>query len=321
MTDPPQSQTPAPVSDRPRRVRGGVRLSAKELPLRLGWAAQAWLDAVHRCADPAAIEAGFQYARAGQTRTLEIHPGRIVGSVQGRAQRAYRVVISVRVFSEQQWRAAVTTMGDNALYGAKMLAGEMPYELVDLFAAQGLSLAPAGPDDLSPVCSAGDEPWCKHACCLALLVAEAIDRKPWLMLDLRGMPAETLLDRLRDQREAATASSGVPGVLHAGDFAPPELPVSPPLEACLDRFWHAGPELDRIETAVRRPEVSHALLRRLGPSPFAEGRFPLVGLLATCYDTISRSALESINPPPASIAPAGGDTIQGSTVAFPPDEG
>jgi hypothetical protein len=35
--------------------------------------------------------------------------------------------------------------------------------------------------------------------------------------------------------------------------------------------------------------VPHALLRRLGPSPM-NGRFPLVGLLASVYDTVAAAA-------------------------------
>jgi hypothetical protein len=34
----------------------------------------------------------------------------------------------------------------------------------------------------------------------------------------------------------------------------------------------------------------HALLRRLGPSPLP-GRFPLVGLLASVYDTVAEEAI------------------------------
>jgi len=33
------------------------------------------------------------------------------------------------------------------------------------------------------------------------------------------------------------------------------------------------------------------LLRRLGPSPFPEGRFPLIGLMATCYQLIGEAAI------------------------------
>jgi hypothetical protein len=60
----------------------------------------------------------------------------------------------------------------------------------------------------------------------------------------------------------------------------------------VDRFWEAGPELEQVDLPVEVPQVSHALLRRLGPSPFPESRFPLVGLLATCYDVVSKRAAE-----------------------------
>jgi hypothetical protein len=63
-----------------------------------------------------------------------------------------------------------------------------------------------------------------------------------------------------------------------------------PLGADLERFWEAGPELAQIDTPMGEPEVSHVLLRRLGPSPFTESRFPLVGLLATCYEVVSEHA-------------------------------
>src|SRR5207253_2574024 len=65
----------------------------------------------------------------------------------------------------------------------------------------------------------------------------------------------------------------------------------PPLEQTLETFWDSGSGLDRLDLPIEPPPVSHPLLRRLGPSPFAAGGFPLVGLLATCYEQISESVL------------------------------
>jgi hypothetical protein len=39
---------------------------------------------------------------------------------------------------------------------------------------------------------------------------------------------------------------------------------------------------------ISTPDVSHPLLRRMGASPFQGAKFPMVGLLATCYDVISQ---------------------------------
>lgn len=82
---------------------------------------------------------------------------------------------------------------------------------------------------------------------------------------------------------------------------------SEPLDSCLDRFWEAGDELDEVDAPLVPPEVTHPLLRRLGPSPFAKSRFPFVGLLATCYDVISRAALmndDEADEVPAAPEPA-----------------
>lgn len=183
--------------------------------------------------------------------------------------------------------------------------------------------------------------WCKHACCLGLLVAEMFDRRPFEVFTLRGMAPGELMERLREKRSGSAGLGsgamggggfgGIEAIVPAGREQGADLgngggrdsealpgnggggisETSKPLEACIEEFWEiqgGDAALEAIETPLRKPEVHHALLRRLGPSPFAEGRFPLVGLLATCYDTISRSALE--NPeeapeirPPAPVPP------------------
>ena len=70
--------------------------------------------------------------------------------------------------------------------------------------------------------------------------------------------------------------------------------VPPPLEACIDDFWRSGPRLAELKRTPPAAHASHALLRRLGPSPLG-GKFPLVGLLASIYDAVAKSALRMRN--------------------------
>jgi hypothetical protein len=39
----------------------------------------------------------------------------------------------------------------------------------------------------------------------------------------------------------------------------------------VEHFWELGPQFEHVDMPVARPEVSHPLLRRLGPSPFGAG--------------------------------------------------
>lgn len=281
------------VSDGPRRVQGGAKLIGKQSAQISTWAGRRWMRCVEEGARGDALTEGLEFARLGQTRELKLEPGAFVALVQDRNPRAQRVRIAARPFTPEQWESVFAVMSDQAIYAAKLLAGEMPVNIEDLFAPLGLRLFPSEPGDLAPTCdcdAARDEPgvWCRHACCAGILAAERVDLDPFLVIALRGLPAGELASRLNRRRGIVVGEAAIPA--YQPRPAPGAETVAPGLETLLDEFWSIGPELDEIETAARKPEVNHALLRRLGPSPL-EGRFPLAGLLATCYDAIGQAAL------------------------------
>lgn len=369
---PNPSFQPKPV--KPRKVRGGIKLASETGAYPESWAAQRWLRLVEQAAPGAAMVAGLEYAKLGQTRTMALEPGWIRGSVQGTVISAYRTSIALPTLAHDQSERVVAAMVDQAVYAAKLLAGELPANIEDVFAPLGLRLFPTDPAELVTKCNCRDvappptpggmmgmrrdmsgmrpgqfslnrgqsagqsQPaiptagagtatppaaspspgpaaagapggaatpvapvvaparggWCKHACCLAYLVAEKLTTDPFLIFTLRGLPREELLEGLRQRRAVAGAGQGP--VLVYSPLVPGVSDVEPaPLEECVGHFWEAGPELDALDLPLGRPEVSHPLLRRLGPSPFGAGggKFPLVGLLATCYEVISEAAVKA----------------------------
>ena len=316
---------------RPRRVAAGVKLRSREGPDMSSWAAQRWMRLAENCAPGDQLAEGIQYAKLGQTRTLDVQPGVVTARVQGRMPEAYATTIRLPKFQPEHWEQVLAAMTTQARYAATLLAGDLPANIEDVFVPLGLKLFPSEPSEVAVSCNcrqvaraaaaatpaspggegeagaaAGGAPpadvgggggWCKHVCCVMTLLADRFSADPFLIFTLRGMPGAELLERLSQRRAVAGAvgaSSGaspiyLPHLPGISDMAPEAL------ESALDRFWTVGPTLDLVDLPIEAPEVPHPLLRRLGPSPFdaATGaKFPLVGLMATCYDVISAAAIE-----------------------------
>ncbi len=270
----------------PRKVRGGVRLSDREGKLPGHWATQRWLRLLEAAAPSGNLSEAMEYAKAGQIRRLGLDPGLVAGSVQGRLRAAYAVRIEIGKIDESAWGRVVNSMSEQALYAAKLLSGELPPTIEDAFAPFGLHLFPTGAE-MRPTCTCvrgkrDPGAWCKHALCAALLVADRLATDPFLIFGLRGLASEELIERMRQRRQLSAGG---------GEATPVYAPSLSAEGAAEDprRFWQAGDELASLELPLTRPEASHVLLRRLGPSPFQRG-FPMVGLLATCYEVISGAA-------------------------------
>lgn len=290
------------ISAAPRRVRGGVRLRAQDTQRATQWVFDRLFRVIERAAAGPALAEGLEYARLGQTKRLSIEHGRVIASVQGRISRAYATELKLAHFNPQQRDDLVRAMAEQALYSAKLLAGEVPASIEDVFGPLGLKLFPSDPEDIETRCNCREpKPWCKHAICAAILLADRLCAEPLQIFELRGIPHDSFAAMLRDRR-ALTSQGPGPAIVYQ-----PQIPgvsdlALPPVEEQLDRFWEAGPELDEIDAPLRPPEVSHVLLRRLGPSPFTGPRFPLLGLLATCYELISEQAQGQTEPEEAADA-------------------
>ncbi|MBX3404767.1 MAG: hypothetical protein KF699_15260 [Phycisphaeraceae bacterium] len=278
-----------------------------------GWASSRWMRPAENTAPGEQLAEGLEYARLGQTRSLDVRAGVIAARVQGRMPGAYKVEIRLPVFTAEQWERVLGSMAEQPRYGAPLASGELPSNIEDLFAPIGLRLFPVEAPDLATSCTCevfrgttgrgGATPWCKHVCCAMFIIAERLGREPLLVFALRGLPEQELLERLRQQRAlvGAARTGGAPVPVHAQHVpgvADPQSPWNRPLEETIDEFWGTGERgrlaMESLEVPLEPPAVTHPLLRRLGQSPWAGqagAKFPLVGLLATCYDVVSGSVL------------------------------
>jgi uncharacterized Zn finger protein len=300
----PQRRMPDRKPEGPRRVRHGIKLrnvydfglsapantsapsiepAAPTHPI-----ADQWFSLISQRIERPTLLAGYEYAKAGQIVRIEWQTGLIEATVQGTAPRPYGTRIGFPHFSELQWKRVVESMSGEAVYLAKFLSNELPAALNELLASHGLTLLPVDPMALDIECTCTDPKPCKHAAAVAMLATEKLADEPLQILSWLGMGVDQLIEHLRRVRAIHARGSAS---AH-GDPLIPESQIEPsPLEACIDDFWHAGRDVEELAHWPSSHHANHALLRRLGPSPISS-RFPIVGLLASVYDTVSAAARE-----------------------------
>ena len=183
---------------RPRRVSGGVRARSTRGAIGKSWWSRRFLDVLESFALGTRLTRGRSYARAGQVLAIDVAPGVVTADVQGSRPKPYRVTIGLRPFTEAVWQRIETLLAAQALYSARLLAGDLPPDLEQVFSEAGAPLFPAGVNDLNLRCNCPDFAVpCKHLAATFYLLAEAFDADPFQILHWRGRDRDALLARLR----------------------------------------------------------------------------------------------------------------------------
>ena len=251
---------------KPRAVERGLKARTTRGQIGASWWSRRFIDVLESFAMGNRLARGRTYARKGQVISLEVLPGEVHAQVQGSRSRPYRVTIGLPVFPELVWAKAEIALSEQALPSAKLLAGEVPPELEEVFGAAGAPLFPQTARELRQHCSCPDwEVPCKHLAATFYLLAEAFDADPFLILRWRGRDREALLARLRELRAveapdqaAAPAPAAAGTALALSDLSLPE--VTP------DRFWQPPPPLPGRPAVL---EVEPDLIVRQLPVPDA----------------------------------------------------
>jgi uncharacterized Zn finger protein len=221
---------------------------------------------------------------------FELSQGKVTARVQGSRVRPYQVRIGVLPLTTAQWRRVQDRLAGQALFRAKLLAGEMPREIEEVFAECGTPLFPRSPADLDMHCSCPDwEVPCKHLAAVCYVLAEDFDRDPFGMLAWRGKARDELLAALRRIKAGSGQVSPGQGAAAAG-AARSGLDVSaPPLEECLDGFWSPGLSPARLRALATAPDAAapHLLLRMFPPPPVTVRGQDLADVLAPAYQRLT----------------------------------
>ncbi|MCK4660452.1 MAG: SWIM zinc finger family protein [Phycisphaerae bacterium] len=259
----------------PRQAKGGIKAQSKRGAFGQSWWAKRWIAVLESFHIGARLGRGRSYARRGQVLSIDVSEGCVTAEVQGSRSQPYRVAIKVKPLSAAQWKKLAKALSGQALFVAKLLAGEMPQDIEEAFTDAGLSLFPEKLKDLKTDCSCPD--WsnpCKHIAAVYYLLGEEFDRDPFLLFKLRGMSREELVGLL-DTAGGEAGKQGFPtkAAAYEAELQAPE--PSEPLPCDVDAYWNRIRLPDDLFGEVRVPTLPAALPKRLGSFPFwrAEERF------------------------------------------------
>ena len=300
--DRPESSSPLPADGIKARTRAGQAFGQT-------WWGGKWIAALERLVNPGRLQRGRSYARKGQVLNIDFAGNRVESMVQGSRKDPYKVTIEIRLIENKDWQSVVNVMSSQAMFAAKLLAGEMPQDIEEAFNSARVALFPARTADLRTECSCPDyaNP-CKHISAVYYLLGEQFDADPFLLFQLRGRSKDQIIAELRERRRSTSPAAEAPvdraaeGVgLDAAESRVHEEGIvasiheeGPPFEELIGQFWNGDPEIETMEFAISRPEVDAAAIKRLGQPAFWTGKGDFLAEMEAVYRAISESAIKTV---------------------------
>ncbi len=272
----------------PREAKGGIKAQTQRGGFGRSWWAKRWIGIIESFNIGARLNRGRTYARKGQVISIEIGKGTVSAQVQGSRARPYKVAMRVKTLTDAQWTLVAQKLSETAVFAARLLAGEMPESIEEVFGRARVPLFPTKSADIATECSCPD--WsnpCKHIAAVHYLLGEEFDRDPFLIFKLRGLEREELIHLLGQylkQKPKVKDEETCPETEEECGDAPEPLPSDP------IRFWGVGPESgDPVDfrDEAEAPAASAPLIRRLGAFPFWRGEEPFIEALESLLKAAS----------------------------------
>lgn len=282
----------------PLPVQDGLAISSQRGAMAEEWWSKRFVDVLASYGLGTRMQRGRRYARSGQVVTLEVRPGQLLSQVQGSRRTPYVVTVEPRPLSEQQWKTVDDELASRVVFAARLLAGEVPPELEEVFAKVGVALLPRAWSDVDARCSCPDyENPCKHIAAVLYVFADQLDTDPWLLLTWRGREREQVLAPLAEagREPGSWEDSASHAVAGEGPSVAPWWPLVPGAVGGADAGSAGGPSGDVPDPlsllGSERPLQPAAVLDRLDDLDVSVGDKPVAELLAAAYRAVVDNAL------------------------------
>lgn len=225
------------------------------------------------------FNAGCAEARAGSIHEPRVEGSCIRGYFHGEeAFHGYNPWLEVVPFPDKVWAQVFPALAARSQILAELLTGYLPVDIRDLFRDARVDLFPRSDIELLGGCNCDVPAPCVHLCALHYIAADALERDPFLLFELRGRPRARFLDELHQARRAISSytTGGARGVSLAG--------------ITTDAYDALPARLPDILDPPPLPEDASAALRLMkSPADWSEKETPAT-LLAPLLDAASQQA-------------------------------
>jgi uncharacterized Zn finger protein len=272
----------------PIKVEGGIKAKSRRGDIGDTWWSKRWVKVLESFGWSNRLQRGRRYARSGQVLDFKLSPGKVNAKVQGSVSKPYSVNIEIKPFKMEEWDKITDAMAQKAVFAAKLLANEMPQNIEEAFNVAGVSLFPKSSKDIKTKCSCPDiaNP-CKHIASVYYILAEEFDRDPFMLLKLRGRTKEEIIKILRNKRTINTEIQSNKNSISESEI----IEQKDESIFSINDFW-IGKEPNSFTVNISPPEISAAIIKRLGTPQFWDIKEDFIKIMSEYYDKISRCAIK-----------------------------
>ena len=207
-------------ASKPLPAKDGIATSKQRGAMAETWWSKRFVEVLDDYGLGTRMQRGRRYARTGQLLSFDVQPGQVLAQVQGSRATPYLVTVDAPATSDTQWAKVDSSLASRVKFAARLLAGDVPPELEDVFADAGVALLPARWSDIGARCTCPDtaNP-CKHIAAVLYVFADRLDDDPWLLLEWRGRTRDQILEPLVSRTTVAHTTESAGSGEH-GDHVP-----------------------------------------------------------------------------------------------------
>lgn len=219
---------------------------------------------------------GRSYARNDRVSGMVIGNRGVSAKVRGRRRQPYRVKVALKSFLKKEQQQILNAIEENPLILGELINQSLPRQIYELTRSIGIPLLPESWSSMKASCSCPD--WavpCKHIAAVIYLLANEIDKNPFVIFQLHNMD---LIKYLAKERQIHFLKIDGPAQFPAEYFPEPSIPEQSGLVT----------ELMDTDLSVI-PNLNNRIFSLLSPEPlFHTGDFRKI--LADHYKRTTRVA-------------------------------